>query len=277
MKNRIIFGFIAACLLVALVSWGHPYLLLVSISVLSALSFWEFDRLFFPERSTFRLVAMTGAIISTLILMDVSLIFGTIATWITFVGIGVCHVFRSNRYGDFYKITREMALLITGYFYLVGLFGFLVPLATLNHGRAYAFLFFFIVFVGDTAAYFAGLAFGKRRLATLLSPKKSIEGSVAAVLSSFVVAGVWLYFEPKDGTDSAYALKVILFAPVVSGLAQLGDLFESMFKRSQMQKDSGVFLPGHGGVLDRVDGLALAAPIFFFFVRFVLSPGEGGW
>jgi phosphatidate cytidylyltransferase len=66
-------------------------------------------------------------------------------------------------------------------------------------------------------------------------------------------------------------VKVLLFAPIVSALAQFGDLFESVLKRSRSRKDSGAFLPGHGGILDRVDGLALSSPIFFFYVTLILE------
>ena len=66
-------------------------------------------------------------------------------------------------------------------------------------------------------------------------------------------------------------LRLLAITPVISILAQLGDLFESVLKRSQGQKDSGSFLPGHGGILDRVDGLAFSAPIFYFYVTRVLE------
>lgn len=267
MKTRIIFGFIAAVPLVALLQWGNVYLMLATTVSLSTLAFCEFDRLFFPARSKGKVASVCLLIAATMMLLQADVVYGTAALWVSFVLIGVAHVFRSNREGDFYKITREMALLVIGYLYVVAVFGFLVPIATLPNGRSYLFLLIFIVFMGDTAAYFAGMFLGKRRLATLLSPKKSIEGSIAAVLSSIVVAWVWLRLQGWSTLTTEYIVKILVFAPVVSALAQIGDLFESMFKRSQMQKDSGSFLPGHGGVLDRVDGLALASPVYFFYLK----------
>lgn len=273
MKNRIIFGSIAAVLLVALVGWGTPTMMLVVTASLAALGYYEYDRLFFTVRSKKRTLGMIFLISSSVVIMAERPAWAAVGQWICFVAIGVSHVFRSNRQGDFYKITREMALMILAYLYLVGLFGFLVPIVKLNPGagRHYLFLLFLIVFIGDTAAYFVGLTIGKHRLATLLSPKKSIEGCIGALVASVLVAWGWLYFMNQKPLSHEYVWKILLMSPVASGLAQLGDLFESMFKRSQLQKDSGVFLPGHGGILDRVDGLALVSPVYYFYLYFLIE------
>lgn len=271
MKNRIIYGLIAGLLLIALVWKGSPYLMLLVTASCAGLGYLEFDRLFFTSRSPGRTLGMAFLTVSTIVLLTFNVVAAMVSLWASFVIIGVCQVFRSNRLGDFYKITREMALLVMGYFYLVGLFGFMVPIAVLPMGRRYLFLLFFIVFFGDTAAYFVGRAMGRHRLATLLSPKKSIEGAVAAVLISVVVTGIWLFTLNTRPVEWVFAGKLLAFAPLASALAQLGDLFESMFKRSQLQKDSGSFLPGHGGILDRVDGLALVTPMFYFFILFLVE------
>lgn len=275
MKTRIVFGVIAAVLLVVLVSFGSTLMMLAVTTTLSALGYREYDRLFFSVRSQRRSAGMIFLIVTSVALLHLRYEASFVAMWIAFVLIGVCHVFRSNREGDFYKITRELSLLVMGYLYLVGLFGFLVPIAALPMGREYLFLLFLIVFSGDTAAYFAGRTFGKHRLATLLSPKKSVEGAIAAVFAAVLVTGVWVATASHRAGEPGYALKLLAFAPIASGLAQVGDLFESMFKRSQLQKDSGNFLPGHGGILDRVDGLALVSPVYFFYIVLWVDRGTG--
>jgi len=126
-----------------------------------------------------------------------------------------------------------------------------------------------VVFVGDTAAYFGGMTWGKRKLASEISPKKTIEGSFSALLASVVVTLLWTRFVYPEAMFPDNYWRIILAAPVLSLLAQLGDLFESVLKRSQMQKDSGSFLPGHGGILDRVDGLAFATPVFYFCLYYL--------
>lgn len=115
-----------------------------------------------------------------------------------------------------------------------------------------------IVWLGDSAAYYVGTAFGRRRLAPVVSPKKSWEGALA----SFVVAGLcaWLYgLWRGDGVDAL----LIALALLTSVAAQLGDLAESVIKRGAGVKDSGTLLPGHGGFLDRFDALIFAAPIWW--------------
>ena len=117
-----------------------------------------------------------------------------------------------------------------------------------------------IVACADSGAYFTGKAFGKRKLAPKVSPGKSWEGVVGGFLLVGLVAGVfgWLYHNNIQG-----ALIVALPAAAIS---VLGDLLESMLKRHRGIKDSGNILPGHGGVLDRIDGVTSAAPIFLMTV-----------
>lgn len=123
-----------------------------------------------------------------------------------------------------------------------------------------------ITWVGDTAAYFVGRAIGKHALAPKLSPKKTWEGAMASTASALLL-GWWL------------STRVNIPTPIVLGLAvtgniagQLGDLFESAFKRSAGVKDSGSILPGHGGMLDRIDALIMAIPVVWYYWIWYCSP-----
>jgi phosphatidate cytidylyltransferase len=114
------------------------------------------------------------------------------------------------------------------------------------------------VWANDTAAFLVGSAWGRHKLAPKLSPKKSWEGSIGGFAASAAVGWgglVWLGAEP---------LLPVLGALLVSSLAaQVGDLVESMLKRAADVKDSGTMVPGHGGLLDRLDAIILAAPVFY--------------
>ena len=132
-------------------------------------------------------------------------------------------------------------------------------------GREVLFLLMLTVFVSDTAQYYTGRAFGRRPLAPRISPKKTIEGAVGGFVFGallMVVAGAyWLPAVPL------LARAVIGVLIVALGIA--GDLFESMLKRSARVKDSSSLIPGHGGVLDRIDALLFAAPVYYIVLKYV--------
>jgi phosphatidate cytidylyltransferase len=120
----------------------------------------------------------------------------------------------------------------------------------------------FLLWITDTGAYFAGTYFGKRKLFERVSPKKSWEGSVGGAIFAIIVAYVLgIYFKSYEPW-AWFSMAAII---VVAGT--LGDLVESLFKRSILIKDSGNTIPGHGGFLDRFDGLLLSAPFIVTFVK----------
>ena len=123
-----------------------------------------------------------------------------------------------------------------------------------------------IIWVGDTAAYFVGRSIGKYKLAPHLSPKKTWEGTVASFVGSLIVAVVFARF-------MTVPLGHLLGMAAVGNVAgQVGDLLESAYKRSAGIKDSGSILPGHGGVLDRIDALILAIPVVWYYWILIYSP-----
>jgi phosphatidate cytidylyltransferase len=128
-----------------------------------------------------------------------------------------------------------------------------------------------VVWVGDSTALYVGRAWGRHKMAPTLSPNKTWEGAVGSVTGSVLMAaGLWGLAELLEQWDSAvlsYPGDIgywLLLAVVVNAAAQVGDLAESALKRSAGVKDSGTLLPGHGGVLDRIDALLLAAPVLWY-------------
>lgn len=153
------------------------------------------------------------------------------------------------------------------------LFGYLIDLRTVRDvakgdeaGSDLVLLLFFVVWSSDTAAYFVGTSFGRRPLAPRVSPKKTVEGAVAGVLGALFaafLASVWFY------------RRLSLIDCVVLGLGLgtiglLGDLVESMLKRGAGLKDSASLVPGHGGILDRVDSLLYAGPLLYYYYVFAM-------
>jgi phosphatidate cytidylyltransferase len=137
---------------------------------------------------------------------------------------------------------------------------FAVPIASLYALKRLdpwlVFLLMAIVWLGDTAAFYVGSKIGRHKLAPVISPKKSWEGAAAGFLSSVIAAGVWSVC--RLGRIDLALLGV---AALTALAAQVGDLVESMIKRGAGVKDSGHVLPGHGGVLDRMDAMLFAAPV----------------
>jgi len=127
------------------------------------------------------------------------------------------------------------------------------------------FLMMLTVFVSDTAQYYSGRAFGKHPLAPAISPKKTVEGAIGGfVFGSLFLTVVGRWWLPSV---PAVARAVIGVAIVIAGIA--GDLFESMLKRSAGVKDSSALIPGHGGILDRIDALLFAAPVYYIVLKYV--------
>ena len=124
-----------------------------------------------------------------------------------------------------------------------------------------------IVFAGDTFAYVFGRAFGKNKLLEAVSPKKTLQGSAGGLLGS-VCAGLFFHYFWIGEIPVYYMIALSLITGV---FAQIGDLFESLLKRIADVKDSGSIMPGHGGLLDRLDGVFFAAPVYYIVVFFIVQ------
>jgi phosphatidate cytidylyltransferase len=175
--------------------------------------------------------------------------------------------------------------------YIAFTLGVLVVLRAPSNGALYVLYLMLLVWCGDIAAYYVGRAIGKHKLAPRISPGKSWEGAIASVLGAVVVGLLLLHFLPNiqhafyylhlSTPPGGWTTKLVagplqrpataplwlvaLFAVVVNVAAQLGDLVESALKRGAGVKDSGTLLPGHGGVLDRIDALLFALPVGLIF------------
>ena len=155
---------------------------------------------------------------------------------------------------------------LLGILYLSLLLSFLPLLRRLPEGSVYIYYLFAVTWAGDAGAFYFGINFGRRRLCPSLSPGKSVEGSIAGLLSSLGASFLakWWFF-PRLESIHALLLGILL------GIAgQLGDLSESLLKRALAVKDSGSLIPGHGGFLDRVDSLLFTGPFLYFYVTHCL-------
>lgn len=165
---------------------------------------------------------------------------------------------------SFLQHFRELKFAVFGIVYLVFLPLFLVRIRESADGVHWTLLFLLIVWAGDTMAYFIGKKYGKRKLYPEISPKKTVEGAYGGLAGGVLVSLVYkLLFFRQMGWAA------VCIAPVLVGaFEQVGDLCESFLKRAYRVKDSGSILPGHGGILDRFDGVVFALPVMYACVRF---------
>lgn len=163
---------------------------------------------------------------------------------------------------------ENIALTLLGILYIALPFGLLnfLFIPRLNHAYILLLCYFAILWINDTFAYLIGKTFGKHRLFERISPKKSWEGSIGGALASIFATWMISSFESSLPLLHWLAIAVII---VISGT--LGDLVESMLKRSLNCKDSGTLLPGHGGILDRFDAVFISAPLIFVYIQLFIK------
>jgi phosphatidate cytidylyltransferase len=182
-------------------------------------------------------------------------------TWLLVVAIALILLALAMRGDDLAKSVPRAALLLAGVVYIFGCWKCAMPLRELNpHWLMYALL---VNWVGDMGAYYVGRRWGRHKMAPRISPHKSWEGAAASVAASVLVAGWYLLrFVPGVGVAQAVALTV-----AANAAGQLGDLTESAMKRGAGVKDSGAILPGHGGILDRVDSTLFSLPLIYAYLK----------
>ena len=176
-----------------------------------------------------------------------------------FLAFALLFLFRIR---DITTAAREIAYVVLGFLYIPFLLVHLVMLHQTTYGWQWLLVIMLIVMTNDSAAYYTGSAFGKHRLYPLVSPKKSIEGALGGLVGSIVgtLLAKFTFFPQLPLADA------LITAVVIGILGQTGDLFESLLKRSFGVKDSGSIIPGHGGVLDRLDSIIFAAPAMYYYV-----------
>ncbi len=157
---------------------------------------------------------------------------------------------------------------LLGVIYVSGLMSFLILLRGQEAGATLIYFLFVVIWLTDTGAFVAGKTMGKTSLAPKISPGKTVEGAIGGVVGS-LLGGLLAQFAFWQNLPLNHCLIMALFCGIIS---QFGDLTESMFKRSAGVKDSGTLIPGHGGVLDRLDSLMFAGPALYCYLQLFLNP-----
>ncbi len=153
---------------------------------------------------------------------------------------------------------------LLGIVYIPLLFSYMMLIRSLENGQWLLLLLFSIVWGNDTFAYYTGRAIGRHKLAPAISPNKTIEGAIGGLAGGILVSFALHRFILSGVIGTA---DTILIALIMGILGQLGDLIESSLKRSVGAKDSGFVVPGHGGILDRIDSIILPLPFLYYYIK----------
>mgnify|MGYP001426158080 CR=1 FL=1 len=252
---------IALPLLILLVLYAGASLFNGVICVLSALALHEFYAMGLPEtrRGEAGLAVATGTLLTALVLFQAPALLISGVSTLLVLGMMIVFLFRHQ---EITAVGRDLATVMLGWVYVPLLLLHVGLLRGLAEGRLWVFLVLVLVMLSDSAAYFVGRSFGRNKLYEAISPKKTIEGSLGGLAGG--VLGLLLY--KYLVFPELRLLDVVLLGACVGAFSQIGDLFESMLKRSFNVKDSGTLIPGHGGLLDRLDSLLFAFPLTYYYV-----------
>lgn len=178
------------------------------------------------------------------------------AVFVSVAAVFIIKLFGKSPLEDTYTDT---AIPLAALLYYPFFMSFFLPIREID----YHWIFYLcaVIWMSDTLAYFVGIMFGKRKMYELISPKKSMEGLAGGFIGGIGGGFLYAYFFMELSVPYILASSILLTAVGVAG-----DLAESMFKRKSGIKDSGNILPGHGGILDRTDSIAFAAPALYFFI-----------
>lgn len=163
------------------------------------------------------------------------------------------------------EIIYDTALKTLGIVYIALPLSYFVLLGKVDAGQWWIFFLLGVIWTNDSLAYFTGRAIGRRKLSPVISPNKTVEGAVGGIVGGVVVA---LVLNGFLGLAPAYLAAA--FAVMIGLVAIVGDLVESVLKRSSGAKDSGSIVPGHGGVLDRIDSIIFPLPMLYYMVKWLL-------
>jgi len=177
---------------------------------------------------------------------------------------GIYFVLAINRLEKLMSFPPSIALTFFGALFVSFTLNHFVCLRQ-EHGPNWIYFLLAVIFIGDTGAYFIGKPFGRHKLAPLASPRKTWEGSIAGVVFA-CTGGI---AAQQVLLPEAVLWKAAVFAFIVHVVAQLSDPLESLFKRAAGVKDSSNILPGHGGFLDRIDSMILAAPFYYYLLKYI--------
>lgn len=256
MLKRILTGVIGIPVVILLMYLGNPVLKYAGM-IVALIGVYELYHVLGKKYHPIRWIGYLSTVVYFLGFEWINSYFGMYCAVLVLVAM-ITMVFTYPRYH-----IVDITLTLLGPLYVSLLIGFIVGVRLLPYGEFFVWFIFISAWGSDTCAYFAGMFFGKHKLAPHLSPKKTIEGAVGGAIGAVVIAilytVVYANFFKVPLTQHLLLISVIVF--IAALISQVGDLAASAIKRMLEEKDYGHIFPGHGGVLDRFDSILFVAPV----------------
>jgi phosphatidate cytidylyltransferase len=269
--KRVLTALVLVPVLVAIIGYAPSPCFLILVAGATVLALEEFFSL--AVQSGFEVFRVSGHGSSMLLLAALyrsgsnpwAVLVVLVASCFLFLALGLR---RGNRLSS---VLPGAAATVLGLLYISLTLGLLVVVQTSTTfwgpGKQWLFFLLLVVWFGDTAAYYIGRGFGKHALAPQISPKKTVEGAMGGLLGNALAA----FLGKQIFLSNAPLTQLLVLSILLGVVSQIGDLSESALKRGAGVKDSSNLLPGHGGMLDRIDGVLFATPVMFGYVHFVLG------
>ena len=265
--KRWITAVVALPFLILLVLKGGPILFAILIGIVSILALWEYHRIVLNPGGESRkgVIPLLGYMVAPTIIgaahfNSFRMMLILIALNLIFAALISLPQLKSDP-----KVTEIVVRQVFGIIYIPLFLSVLVLIRNGPDGITWIFFLLIVIFAGDTGAFYVGSYFGRHKLCPSVSPGKTVEGAVGGLMANLGIGTLYMrFFLPSLPWGTG-----ILFLLSIGAAGQVGDLFESQLKRTGDIKDSGGILPGHGGILDRIDALLFAAPLAYLFKEFV--------
>ena len=266
--KRWITGLSLLPILIMWLGWGSPPIFALLIAVVCLISLREYFQMLIGRNtaSGYPPITILGYVVGLTILWAAYANFTSSIPWILATDFLLCSLMILPRYKTDPAVVDSVAMQVQGMVYIPVLISCLIRIRHMDAGILWIFFLLAIVFAGDVGAYYAGSYMGRHKLCPSVSPNKTIEGSIGGLCANLLIGGIIkTLFLPSLPWVASLAMFLL-----IGTAGQIGDLYESALKRSVQIKDSGTLLPGHGGMLDRIDALLFASPVAFLFKEYVL-------
>jgi phosphatidate cytidylyltransferase len=265
--KRWITGIIGAAVLVFLIFIGTRWPFYISIFIASLIALHEFFNI--AAKGLPRFLIFFSYALTVVLFIIVAMKQLLLLPAVLFLFIAVPLIFQMVTYASLDKKwnKQDIAGAVVGPLYIPLPLSMLILIDMKPDGNSWIFFLLAVIFAGDTGALYAGKTIGRHKLYSEVSPNKTWEGAAGGLILGIIIALIVLELEIIKG--HGISIGVICLAILLSIASQTGDLVESMIKRMYSVKDSGGILPGHGGMLDRIDGLLFAAPVLYVYLALI--------